>query len=151
LYDLSNSQRCNLVEMISSEIEIRVRYSETDQMGFVYYGNYAAYFEVGRVEALRKFGIEYANLEEEYGIWMPVTSMQIRYLRPARYDELIVVKTTLRKLPEKFITFDYEVKNQKGDLLNAATVRLCFIDAKTQKQVLTPIHIVDLLREHFEV
>ncbi len=136
--------------MLREEQKIRVRYSETDQMGFVYYGNYAAYYEVGRVEALRKLGIEYSKLEQEYGIWMPVTSMQIRFLRPARYDELLTIQTTLRKLPDKFITFDFEIRNEKSELLNAATVRLCFIDAKTEKQVNTPQHIVDQLREYFE-
>src|SRR5690242_12945056 len=101
---------------------IRVRYGETDQMGFVYYGVYAQYYEVGRVEAMRAAGIHYATIEQKHRIWMPVMSMQVRYLRPARYDDLLSVTTIVPALPEKDIRFRYEIHNESGILLNGAMV-----------------------------
>ena len=91
--------------MYTHEFQKRVRYGETDQMGYLYYGNYPQYYEIGRVEMLRSLGLTYKAMEEEQGILMPVVSMNIRYVRPAHYDELITIRTTLRQLPGKFITF----------------------------------------------
>lgn len=135
--------------MIQHETQIRVRYGETDQMGYLYYGNYAQYYEVGRAELIRAAGITYKAMEEDYGVMMPVTSMNIRYIRPALYDELITIKTSLRHLPEQFITFHYELFNEKGQLLNGATVKLCFIDTKTNERVSTPAFLQKKLGAHF--
>jgi acyl-CoA thioester hydrolase len=118
--------------------QIRVRYGETDQMGFVYYGVYAQYYEVARVEALRHLGMLYADLEKIHHIWMPVMNMQVRYLRPATYDDLLTIHTTIPTLPEKDIRFRYEIRNEAGSLLNGALVQLCFLDARTQKRIDAP-------------
>ncbi len=82
--------------MIRNETKLRVRYGETDQMGYVYYGNYAEYFEVGRVEWLRNLGISYKSLEESK-IMLPVLHLNINYLKPAKYDDLLTIITTLKK------------------------------------------------------
>ncbi len=136
--------------MFVHEMSIRVRYGETDQMGYLYYGHYAAYFEVGRVEALRSLGLSYKELEEKSGIMMPVMSMQVRYLRPGFYDELLRIQTAIRKLPENDITFHYEVFNEKDELINAATVKLCFILAADRTTVPVPRSIVEALNPYFE-
>jgi len=135
--------------MIQHETKIRVRYGETDQMGYLYYGNYAQYYEVGRAELIRSIGLTYKTIEEDHGIMMPVTSMNIRYIRPALYDELLTIKTSLRHLPEQFITFHYEIYNEKGKLVNGATVRLCFMDITTKKKISTPEYLQKELSSFF--
>lgn len=128
---------------------MRVRYAETDQMGFVYYGIYAQYYEVARVEALRSLGIQYAMIEREHGIWMPVMHMNVRFLRPARYDDLLSIQTYIPSLPDWEIKFRYEIKNESGLLLNGALVQLCFLDAVTQKRVSAPEFIKQSLLTYF--
>lgn len=128
---------------------IRVRYGETDQMGFVYYGVYAQYYEVGRVEAMRSLGILYSDIERKHHIWMPVTNMEVRFLRPARYDDLLEVQTTIATLPEKEIRFRYEIRNQEGTLLNGALVTLCFLDANRQQRIIAPDFITAPLKQYF--
>ena len=128
---------------------IRVRYGETDQMGFVYYGVYALYYEVGRVEALRSLGILYAELEKKHQVLMPVVNMQVRYLRPARYDDELIVQTSVGSLPQRDIKFRYEIRNTAGELLNNATVQLCFLDAQTQKRIDAPDVVVQALKAYF--
>lgn len=128
---------------------LRVRYSETDQMGFVYYGAYAAYYEVARVEAIRNLGITYAELEKIHGIWMPVMNMHVRFLRPARYDDLLSIRTTIPTLPAKDIRFRYEIHNEAGQLLNGALVQLCFLEASTQKRIDAPDFITAPLQPYF--
>jgi acyl-CoA thioester hydrolase len=135
--------------MIQHETQIRVRYGETDQMGYLYYGNYAQYYEVGRAELIRSAGITYKSMEEKHGIMMPVTSMNIRYIRPALYDELLTVKTSLRHLPDQFITFHYEIFNEKGKLVNGATVKLCFMDIETKRRIPTPEYLRQELDRFF--
>lgn len=127
-------------------IQIRVRYSETDQMGFVYYGNYTQYYELGRVEAMRSLGIRYADLEREHGIWMPVISMQVRYLRPARYDDLLTIRTNLQLIPNELIRFNTEIHNEVNLLLNAAHVTLCFVNSQSGKKIPMP----DFVREKLD-
>ncbi len=136
--------------MFSHEIRLRVRYGETDQMGYVYYGNYSQYYEVGRVEAMRALGIPYAQLESEHGIWMPVISMQVRYLRPAYYDEHLRLLTQIRKPPLEHIRFDTEIFNEKDQLINVAHVVLCFVDAKTGKKISIPEFILEKLKIYFD-
>lgn len=128
---------------------LRVRYAETDQMGFVYYGVYAQYYEVARVEAMRDAGILYSHIERNHGIWMPVMHMQVRYLRPARYDDLLTIITTVPSLPEKEIRFRYEIFNEAGQLLNGALVQLCFLDAATQMRITAPDFIRQSLLKYF--
>lgn len=114
--------------MYEHNTKVRVRYAETDRMDVVYYGNYAKYFEVGRVEALRHIGISYKDIED-MGVILPVVSLTIQYLRPARYDDLITIKTCIKKMPEKHaILFDQEVYNEAGRLLTVGQVKLYFMN-----------------------
>ncbi|MFM9945598.1 MAG: acyl-CoA thioesterase [Bacteroidia bacterium] len=123
--------------MISHIEKIRVRYGETDQMGYVYYGNYALYYEVGRVELLRKIGVAYSDLEKQ-GIGLPVSYFEIKYLKPVRYDDIIQVKTTISEIPQSRITFNYECTNDSNIVLNTGKVTLVFINIKTGKPIGCP-------------
>jgi len=121
--------------MYESVTEIRVRYGETDQMGYLYYGNYALYYEVGRAEAIRQLGFTYRELED-LGIFMPVIDLHAQYLRPALYDDLITVKTILKELPESSrIQFHSELYNEQKQLLNKGVTTLVFYDPKEKKKV----------------
>lgn len=136
--------------MFTAETKIRVRYAETDQMGFVYYGNYAQYFEVGRAESIRHLGYTYKDMEEE-GVIMPVVELHIKYLRPARYDDLITVKTQIRELPVHHkITFHQEVYNEQDELCCSGHVSLYFMDAKTMKRATLPERLRSKLEENFK-
>ena len=135
--------------MYSSETQIRVRYAETDQMGVVYYGNYAQYYEVGRVEAIRQLGFAYADMEKT-GVIMPVVEMHSKYLRPALYDNLLTVKTILKELPlHHKIEFHQEVYNEQGNLLNTGKVVLYFLEAKTMQRTTMPAAMKEKLAEFF--
>ncbi len=127
----------------------RVRYGETDQMGYLYYGNYALYYEIGRVEMLRSLGLTYKTIEEEWKVMMPVVNMSSRYLRPARYDEEIVISTELRNLPAMDITFHFELHNPQGKLVNGGRVNLCFVDVDSQKRLACPPQLLNVLQPHF--
>lgn len=131
--------------MYTSETTIRVRYGETDRMGFVYYGNYAEYFEVGRVEALRKLGMSYKELEDS-GILLPVYSFNIKYLKPAFYDDLLTVRTTIKTILQARICFEYETYNEKNELLNKGETTLVFMDKKTNKPCLAPAFFLDKIK-----
>jgi acyl-CoA thioester hydrolase len=135
--------------MYSHDFQLRVRYGETDQMGYLYYGRYAEYFEVGRVETIRSLGLSYKELEDEHGIWLPVVSMEMRFVRPAYYDDLLTIHTEIRKLPDTHITFHSEIFNEKRKLINAGTVRLCFFNAATKKVVPAPELLLGKLHPYF--
>ena len=134
--------------MYSSETTVRVRYAETDQMGYVYYGNYAMYYEVGRVESLRQLGLTYKAFEE-MGIMMPVLENHSRYKAPARYDELLTVKTTIKELPGVRITFYYEIFNEEKKLVNEGQTQLVFIDMKSNRPCKAPEEMVQVLSPFF--
>ncbi len=134
--------------MFVSETKLRVRYSETDQMGVVYYGNYAQYYEVGRVEAMRKLGVSYLEMEKK-GIVMPILSMSCKYIRPAKYDDLLTVRTTIAGIPETRIKFDYEIFDEKGNLLNIGETILVFVNIKTFKPCKCPQWFAKLLKNKF--
>jgi acyl-CoA thioester hydrolase len=124
--------------MIKSESKLRVRYGETDQMGYVYYGVYAQYYEVGRVDAMRQLGFSYKDVEAN-GILMPVVEFIINYKKPAFYDDEITIITYIKKKPEGLkIIFDYECYNSKKELLNTGKVTLVCVDKLTQKMVKLP-------------
>jgi len=125
-------------------ISFRVRYSETDQMGVVYHGSYVPYFEIGRVEWLRNKGVSYKKLEED-GYALPIVSMKIDYKRPARYDDLITVKTHLSHFEGVKLYFDCEILNEKEELLTMAHFVLVFIQLSNGKPSLPPPHIQALL------
>lgn len=135
--------------MLTHEFTKRVRYGETDQMGYLYYGHYAQYYEIGRAEMIRSLGLSYREMETEHGVLMPVMSLQCRYVRPARYDELITIRTTLRQLPAKTITFHMELLNEKGKLVNGGSVKLCFVDEASGKSIPAPVYLIDKLRPYF--
>lgn len=135
--------------MFQAETTIRVRYAETDQMGYVYYGNYAMYFEVGRVEALRKAGFSYRQMEED-GIIMPVLENQTKYLRPGKYDELLTIKTTIPEMPGVRIKFTYEVYNESAELITEGSTLLTFLKKDTHKPSRPPKYLLDLIRPYFE-
>ena len=126
------------------EFSVRVRYSETDQMGVVYHGNYAQYFEMGRVEWLRNMGVSYKWMEES-GIMLPVVSLNMNYKKPARYDDLITVKTIFKSQSSVKIEFDYEIYNEKGELLTIANSILVFVDMKTGRPTIPPAYINEKL------
>ena len=135
--------------MYQTEVKIRVRYGETDQMGYVYYGNYASYYEVARVEAFRKLGLSYKELEDS-GVMMPVLELKTRYLLPARYDDLLTVKVTIPEMPRLKIRYLYEVYNEQGTLLNTGETVLVFVNMKTNKPVRIPEQMSVLLEKHFQ-
>ena len=134
--------------MYISETTVRVRYAETDKMGYVYYGNYAQYFEVGRVEALRQIGTSYKEMEDN-GVMLHVYTCNIRYIKPAFYDDLLVIKTTIKELPDMKITFDYEIYNQNNELLNVATTTLVFINMQTNKLCIAPDAFIKKIKKYF--
>ena len=135
--------------MFIHETHVRVRYGETDQMGYLYYGNYAQYYEVGRAEAIRSLGISYKELESVHGIMMPVMSLQMRFVRPALYDELLTVRTNLRHLPTDTITFHMEIYNEKKKLVNGGSVKLCFVEMASGKTVAPPQYLIEKLKNYF--
>lgn len=132
--------------MKEHEIKIRVRYSETDQMGVVYHGNYAQYFEMGRVEWLRNMGISYKWMEDN-GIMLPVVSLTMNYKKSARYDDLLTIKTKMLKLSSVKIEFDYEITNENNELLTTGYSVLVFVDMKTGRPTAPPKYILDLMLE----
>lgn len=128
---------------------MRVHYALTDQMGVVYHGNYAQFYEIGRTEALRSLGLTYKSIEA-LGIIMPVVELQTKFLRPAVYDDLITIVTTLKEIPEHHkIVFHGEIFNEKNELLNAGHVTLFFMDAKTMKRCSMPEAIGEKLSKFF--
>ena len=135
--------------MIEKDIQIRVRYAETDKMGYVYYGNFATYFEVARVELFRSFGLSYAEMENQ-GVMMPVLEMHQKYYKPAVYDDLLTIRTYIRKKPAARIFFEYEIYNEAGDKLGDAKTTLVFINMKTGKPCSPPASFEEGISNKFE-
>lgn len=134
--------------MIKVDTTLRVRYGETDKMGFVYYGNYPLYYEVGRTNLIREFGITYRNLEDS-GVLMPVYDLSVRYIKSATYDELLTVRTFLKELPTVRIKFDYEIYNEKQELINTGETTLLFLDANTMRPIRAPKILMDAIESSF--
>lgn len=134
--------------MFSHQTTIRVSYADTDQMGYVYYGNYARYYEIARVESLRSLGLTYRELEKS-GIMMPVVENRSKYIRPAGYDELLTIKTIIRNLPEKRVTFEYELFNEQEKMINLGETILAFVNANSRKPCAAPGMIVNVLKPFF--
>jgi acyl-CoA thioester hydrolase len=134
--------------MYTSETSVRVRYAETDQMGYVYYGDYAMYYEVGRVESLRQLGLSYKELES-LGVMMPVLENHSRYKAPGRYDELLRIRTTIKEKPSVRITFFYEIYNEQDKLINEGETQLVFIDMKSNKPCRAPETMLKVLAPYF--
>jgi len=134
--------------MFEYKVPIRVRYADTDQMGYVYYGNYARYFEIGRVESLRSLGISYKALEEK-GIMMPVLENYSKYIRPAFYDNLLTITVMVKEIPGTRIRFDYEIHNEEGTLIHVGFTVLVFISSDTKKIIPFPEYIKEAIEKFF--
>jgi acyl-CoA thioester hydrolase len=134
--------------MYDHEITLRVRYGETDRMGYVYYGNYAEYLEVGRVEALRALGFPYKRLEDE-GVLLPVHELWLRYHAPAYYDDELVLRTTITALPTARIQFSYALRSSSGALLTEATTTLVFVDRSSGRPMRAPQELLNALGPFF--
>lgn len=132
--------------MIHSQTQLRVRYAETDQMGYVYYGHYAQYFEVARTDWVRSLGTPYRAFEDEYGVMLPVLELQVNYKKAARYDDLLTIHTYVRQKPGIKIRFEHEIVNEQGELLVSGHVVLVFIQKDTMKPCRPPAFFL----EHIE-
>lgn len=134
--------------MYTSETFVRVRYGETDQMGYVYYGNYAMYYEVGRVESLRQLGLTYKELED-MGVMMPVLENKSKYHQAALYDDHLKIVTAIREKPSVRIRFDYAIYNEDGKLIHEGETLLAFVDKKTGRPCRHPQVFQDVLKPYF--
>src|SRR3990170_1966960 len=130
--------------MYISETTVRVRYGETDQMGYVYYGFYAMYYEVARVESLRQLGLTYKAIEAQ-GIIMPVLENKSKFFIPARYDELLRIVCILREKPGIRIRFEYEIFNEENKLIHQGETLLVFVDKNTSKPCRPPLEMEKVL------
>jgi acyl-CoA thioester hydrolase len=128
--------------------KLRVRYGETDQMGYCYYGNYAMYFEVGRVEAMRSLGMSYRSLEER-GIMLPVSHFEVNYKSPARYDDELSIKTSITEVKGARLRFDYIIELEDGTRVSNATTTLVFISKETMRPISPPTDFLDLLTPYY--
>lgn len=137
------------LNMIHTTHSIRVRYAETDPMKYVYYGNYAAYFELGRVELFRSIGISYDEIEK-LGIWLPVSDYNIKYLKPALYDQKLEIHTYVKKIPGVRIEFEYEIYNEEKIKITEARTTLFFLDAATNKVIKCPDFLMKMIEENWK-
>ncbi|HOZ68153.1 MAG TPA: thioesterase family protein [Chitinophagaceae bacterium] len=135
--------------MFTTETKIRVRYAETDQMGVVYHSNFFPYFESARTESIRELGFTYADMEK-MGVIMPVVDVHCRYIRPARYDDLLTIRTTLKEMPlQHKIEFHHDVYNEKEEHLATAKITLYFVEAGTMKKTVMPKQLQEKLQAYF--
>lgn len=121
---------------------VRIRYAETDQMGVVYHGNYAQFFEIGRTEWLRSLGVTYKYMEKT-GVMLPVISLSCNFKKSALYDDELTICTVLKKIPSVKIEFDYEIINQNNELICTGNTILAFINMKTKKPMRCPEYILN--------
>ena len=128
--------------MKKSSTKTRVRYSETDQMGVVYHGNYAQFFELGRTEWLRNLGVTYKDMEIS-GIMLPVISLKCNFIKSARYDDVLTIETFLKKKPMVKIEFDYKITNQDDELMCTGNSVLAFMNMKTEKPTRCPDYLLE--------
>lgn len=135
--------------MIYTKHSLRVRYGETDAMKFVYYGNYAEYLEVARVELFRSIGMSYNEIENQ-GIWLPVSEYKIKYLKPAFYDEKLEIHTFIKKMPGVKILFEYEIYNEAQEKITEAATTLFFMNAQTKKIIKCPDFLMDLIEKNWK-
>ncbi len=133
--------------MYTTETQVTVRYGETDQMGFVYYGNYALYYEVGRNDCVKKLGFPYKQMEAN-GVMLPVIKMVTDYRKPAKYDDLLTIKTSVTEMPRRTITFKSEVYRGE-EHLNTGVVTLIFVNTANGRPMSCPHALADLLKPYF--
>ncbi len=127
----------------------RVRYADTDQMGYVYYGNYARFYEIGRVEALRSLGFSYKEMEES-GVMMPVYENHSKFISPVLYDEIITIKTTIKTLPSARVIFHYEILNHAEKIVHTGETTLVFVKMENNRLTTAPKDLLDKLNPYFE-
>ena len=130
--------------MNTHQTKIKVRYGETDQMGVVYHGNYAQYLEIGRLEWLNTLGVSYKEMEAN-NVMLPVVSLSLKYIKPATYDEILTISTSLLKVPTASIEFSYEIHDSSGELLTTAHTKLAFVNIKSNFPMRCPQYILDKL------
>ncbi|MDG1718106.1 MAG: thioesterase family protein [Saprospiraceae bacterium] len=136
--------------MFTYDHQKRVSYGETDQMGYLYYGNYPLLYEIGRTESIRSLGLRYRDMEVNDRVMMPVLHMEARYLAPIKYDDNLTIRTIIKELPTKMIKFDHEIYNEDLELCHRAYVKLFFVDMDTNKRVTTPIALQQALKSYYE-
>lgn len=134
--------------MFKGETTVRVRYGETDKMGYVYYGYYSLYYETARTEVIRELGLPYSELEAR-GIMLPVARMNVKYVLPAKYDELLRIVTEIPEVPNRFIKFRHEIYNPEDELINIAELTLLFMDDKTRSMSRAPQDLIDKLKPYY--
>ena len=134
--------------MFTHQIKFRVLYSDTDKMGYMYYGQYAKYLEMGRVEALRSLGLSYKSMEDS-GVMMPVLDLKLKYIKPWFYDDEITLVTKVHTMPGKRIYFEYELLNPKGQVATVAETTLVFVDCSTGKPCLIPDNFKSKIETYF--
>ncbi len=135
--------------MLKGTHPLRVRYADTDKMGYLYYGHYAKLYEIGRAELLRTTGISYQECEDEFHVMMPVLSMECRYKLPAKYDQLLTIHTELKELPKRMLHFHHEIYNEEEQLLNTGEVKLFYVDMKNNKNISCPPFLLDKFKPFF--
>ena len=133
--------------MLNHSVFYRVCYADTDQMGYVYYGNYARFYEIARVETLRSIGVSYKVLEDA-GIGLPVYENYSKYHSPALYDDLLQINCTLLKMPSARIEFAYQIYNQSNVLLHEGKTTLVFMDLVSKKIVKAPEWLISAILKH---
>jgi acyl-CoA thioester hydrolase len=134
--------------MLYNETKIRVRYGETDRMGYLHHGTYALYFESGRTELLRQLGITYKQMEDD-GVLLPLSNLTIHFLLPAYYDDELVVKTILKKLPSVRLEFEYDIRNVNDNIICKASTTLVFVSAQTRKPIRMPDYFYQIIKPYF--
>jgi acyl-CoA thioester hydrolase len=130
--------------LIVDECQVRVRYAETDQMRVVYHGDYVQYLEIGRVELMRKLGATYREMEEN-GVMLPVLKLELKYIRPAKYDDLLTIQTIVKEMPNTRLRFHHQIFNEEKTLLTTGLVELVFVNIATGRPIVAPVHFVEKL------
>lgn len=134
--------------MYTHSTTIRVRYSETDKMGYVYNGNYAQYYEIGRTEMMRSLGMNYAKMEES-GVMLPLLELKCKFIKPALYDQLITIKTIVKDLPGVRMLFDYELYNEADELINIGSTTLVFFDMAKKRPCPPPVYFMERIAQYY--
>ncbi len=132
----------------SNQTTLRVRYGETDQMGYSYYGNYAEYFEVGRVEALREIGMSYKSLEA-HGVMLPVSEMHVHYKTPAKYDDALNIETRIVEIKGARISFNYTIRNEEDAIVATGSTILVFVSKETMRPIQPPKVFTDVIEKYY--
>ena len=134
--------------MFEHQIKFRVLYSDTDKMGYMYYGQYAKYLEMGRVEALRSLGLSYRSMEDS-GVMLPVLDLKLKYIKPLYYDDEVTLTTKICDMPKARIYFEYELKNPMGEITTLAETTLVFIDHLNDKPCIIPANFKSIIKPYF--